>query len=513
MINEQSIIKSKSERQDLGVHRFITAGYNGILNYVPRFGKSRTALKCASAALKHNGKSNVLIVASNDVQINQWQSTLATYNVMCLYEEQLNDVKITTIHKLAKHHTEITIDYGIIIFDEIHNYTSDERYAILTSTTVTSSSKLGLTGSVANGEKGKMITDLLPIVDVIDEDEAILNGWISNYVEYNYGIDFNDSEMKMYAMYSEHITVVTKNFVGLSQQVAKHNFTKDFNDIPTSFNIQLDDYRLIIACAKGYYNTDVKHFINSDTVCKIVSYVKGYNKNLEPNNDYNKMVIDNWSPTAISSNTNRFKVYVENRNKLMTDSLNKMYATLDVVSKYKDKTIIIFMGSIKSADLITNMINSRFGSNYASCYHSKIESRYLKDSNGNVITFGNGKPKKFGKTGLKKYALRGLTDGSIKVLVTVNSLDEGLDIPNINLAITTFGSTNPIQHTQRTARAKTINPTNTTEKVTIFNIYFDDFIFEGDTIKSRDKIKLIQRQSSGNSRVININNINTLLDM
>jgi len=511
MINEQSIIKSKSERQELGVHRFINTGANGTLLYVPRFGKSRTGLKCASAYFKTSALQNLLIVALNDIQVNQWAATINTYNAVCNFEDKIYDIKITTISKFAKNHMNATLEYGMIIYDEIHKYTTDDRLKALCSVTITSKSKLGLTGTSPVGDKGKMILSVIPVIDVINEDEAISKGWISNYVEYNFGINFNDIEEKSYLMYSELITEVSRNFRGLGAKVARTIFTKDFNEIPTSFNIQLEDYRLIIAAAKGYYNPIIKHFINSDTVCKLIGYVQGYNKNLEPTNKYNQMIINNWSPTAISTNTNKFKVYVENRNKLMTDSINKMYATLDVVSKYKDKTIIIFMGSTKSADTITDMINSKFGNGYAACYHSKVESRFLIGTDGKFITFGNGKPKKFGKTGLKKYAIKGLKEGTIKVLVTVNSLDEGLDIPNINLAITTFGSTNPIQHTQRTARAKTMDFENINDKVTIINIFFDDFIVNENTINSRDKAKLLKRQSTGNSRIIKINTTDNLI--
>lgn len=513
MINEESIINTKTERQDLGVHRFITSGYNGILNYVPRFGKSRTALKCASASVKHFGNDEILIVALNDVQVNQWMNTLDTYNAISLYEDMLHSVKITTIHKLAKHHTEVTIKYGCIIYDEIHKYLTDDRMAVLQSVTITSVSKIGLTGTMPVEEKEVMLTSIIPIIDIITEDEAITKGWISNYVEYNYGINFNDEEEKQFAAYSSKIKEVSANFRGLGALVAKYSFTKTINDIPTSFKIELNDYRLIIAAAKGYYNVLLKVFINSDTVCKIIAYVKGYTKNLEESNEYNSMIIKNWSPSTISVSTNIFKVFVENRNTMMTDSLNKMYAALSVIEKYKDKSTILFMGSIKAADTITNLINNKFGNGYAACYHSKIASRFLKDDDGQFIKYGNGKPKKFGKTGLKKYAIRGLKLGTIKVLVTVNSLDEGLDIPNINLAITTFGSTNPIQHSQRTARTKTINPNNPTEKVTIINIFFDDFILDGNSITSRDKVKLLQRQSSGNNRIIKVNAFSELLNI
>lgn len=509
MINEQSIINDKDDRQDLGLHRFITSGYNGILNYVPRFGKTRVGIKCAVKAAEHNDNQKVLIVVMNDMQVKQWYNAINVYNVVCLYEDQLTDFKVTTIAKLSLHHTEVNIEYGCIIYDEIHKYITVNRLDVLNSKYVTSKSKVGLTGTMPDNHYP--ITTIIPVIDIITEDEAIMQGWISNYVEYNYGINFNSIEEKQYLMYSELINTVSANFRGLGMVVGRTPITREINNVNISFYVKLNDYKLIIAAAKGYYDIVLKQYINADAVCKIIAAVKGYHRNLDPNNAYDKMILDNWSPTAISTFTNKFKVYVENRNMLMTNSLNKMYATIDVISQYKDKTIILFMGSTKAADVITEIINNKFGSNYAACYHSKIKSRYLKDASGKHITFGNGNPKKFGKTGLLKHAIRGITDGTIKILVTVNALDEGLNLPNINLAITTFGTNNPIQHIQRTARAKTINPDNVTEKVTIVNIYFDSFVVNDTEIKSKDKVKLLNRQNGSNSRIINITNLTTLL--
>ena len=193
----------------------------------------------------------------------------------------------------------------------------------------------------------------------------------------------------------------------------------------------------------------------------------------------------------------------------MSDSPTKISKILDIISRNTSKSIIIFMGSTKSANLITHEINRRFG-NIAIAYHSKIESTYIYDDNNNLITYKNGKPKLFGEQSLKKYAIKNMKSRKLKVLVTVNALNEGISIPNINLLITAFDTTNPITHIQRTARAKTYNEKEP-EKAMILNVYFDDFEANDTDVLSRDKVKLLKRQAGTGSNSVQVSSLDDLI--
>jgi len=514
MINETSIITNKSDRQLLGVSRFFTAGNKGIFDYVPRFGKTITALKVAREVMKVANNATILIIAPNELTLRQWYATINDFNLSLPYKDKLRSFYVTTMNKFVDNHIRIDINYGIIIYDEIHNYTTTTRLAALDSKHVTAEYKLGLTGTMPVGEKKMMITSILPVVDVITEEEAIRNKWISNYIEYNFGVQFTEPEEYAYTVYSNHIANMLTLFKGLSDKLKSITFNKTVNGtlIPNYKFSFKDDYTLIMACAFGYKNYEYDAYISPNDVCKAVGYIKGYSKHLDLTNKYNKMISDNWAPDVIQSNCNKFKVYTTNRNRIMTDSEVKMDTIISLLNEFKNKTTIIFMGSTNSADIITTKINNAFNDNYAICYHSSIESKYLRDENGNLITYKNGKPKKFGKVGLLKYAVEQLNKNKTKVLVTVDALNEGLNIPSINLAITAFGTTNPISHIQRIGRAKTINPDNKDEKVIIINVFFDDFIdAEDKTVVSRDKIKLLERQGKNSSRVVKINDKKSII--
>jgi hypothetical protein len=82
---------------------------------------------------------------------------------------------------------------------------------------------------------------------------------------------------------------------------------------------------------------------------------------------------------------------------------------------------------------------------------------------------------KFGKTmtesvdKIKEETIQGMITGKYKYLVTAKALDEGLTIPNLELVIITFGSNNPIQQGQRSARGSTIDVLNDKKQTKIFN--------------------------------------------
>jgi hypothetical protein len=95
------------------------------------------------------------------------------------------------------------------------------------------------------------------------------------------------------------------------------------------------------------------------------------------------------------------------------------------------------------------------------------------------------------------------------------ALDEGFNVENMELAITTSGTTNPIQHKQRTARVKTLEP-NKEKETMVLNLFFKDFqIFKPDGtvsyVKSRDQTKLMMRQKQSENIIHWVENIENIL--
>lgn len=499
---EHFLINTKDDRQKLGTYRFAQANGIGIFDYVPRFGKTISALKAASSILRFASAKTVLVIAHSEFLKKQWEIEVNTYNTTCVYEDVLRDITVVTINETIK--KQVDESFGLIIYDEIHKYLTENRLFLLTS--LNSKFKLGLTGSMPTDpdDRNKLIS-ILPICDTISEQEAIRNSWIAPYVEYNLPISFNFDEQKKYIIYSNHIAETLNNYKGIAEQINRLVFNLTIRDVLTEVQFKFnDDFDVILACNNGYFHPILKHYFKNDFICRIVSFAKGYNKDLDLSNSYNKLISDTFNPTTIQETTYKFKTYIDNRNNIINNGETKLNAILDIIFKAKDKNIIVFVGSIKAADLLNTVINTNLGNNYSQVYHSKLESKFMFDENNNIICHKNGKPKKFGSKGLKDLIVSYIDRGITKVLIGVKSLDEGINIPRLNLCINASGSTNNIEQIQRTARVKTINIDNKFEIVNIVNVFYDDFYPDEKFVNlvkdinskqsSRDKTKLLLRQ-------------------
>jgi len=501
-------IESKTMRQSRGVARYVELNYIGIFDYVPRFGKTLTALKCASKFKidkSYTDTFNIRIIVSKEVLLHQWEDSILFYNNTVPYEYQIHNFKVYTINTILNKYKDNSFEVSesdMYILDEIHKYTSEDAYNFIIElgniVRKLRLSIIGLSGTLPPVKDNEEFYKVYPIIDVITEEDARKNKWISNYKEFNYRINFSEDEELAYIKYTEYITETLKLFDSVNAEM--QNITWDFNTQVglQSSKIQFKNtFELLIKCQSGYWVEHLNYFIKPDKVRKMIAYTKGWHKDLPLDTQYNKTINDIFNPLYIETRSDKFKFYIDKRNSIINDSITKKLAILELVDTFIDKKIIIFCGSIPTANYITDMINSRHG-NKAICFHSKIESTVLKDDNGEIICYktGNniGKPKMFGKTSLRNLTIDGFKYNKYSILVTVNSLDEGLDIADMNFAIVGSGSTNPVSYKQRKNRVNTINPFNENETVGIVNVYFDDFTNDDVKYSSRDKVKLQTRQ-------------------
>ena len=232
----------------------------------------------------------------------------------------------------------------------------------------------------------------------------------------------------------------------------------------------------------------------------------GWNKDLDLTIEFNAERDRIWNPNNIYERVKQFKSYVAKRNLILVHNKVKMNAVLEILAN-NPVTTICFNESTEMVDDITDMLPGQ-----AIAYHSNIETRHIIDENGDLILDSKGNPKKFGKTSLKKLAIEGIKTGKFKYLITAKALDEGLDIANIEQVITTAGSTSPTQYAQRNARGKTVDVYNPNKITTIINLFVDDFIIGTNIeIKSRDKQKLIERQSKSENDIVWINSVSQIV--
>ncbi len=477
---------TKTERQAEGILKFLKANGIGTLYYVQRFGKTLTALKIAKRFnTKFKDESIYVVVPSITVK-NVWLKEIEEFDYI------FKSIIIITAYEAIKNKYVC----GLLIIDEIHKFVSDERLKIIKGKVIASKYRLGLSGTYPHGNK--VIEENFPIVDTITEKEALTNKWISQFREYNIPLELSEADKVEYVKYSTIMHQTFQEFKGMYKMLT-------FSDGNT---ICKDDLDLILSCysgksIKGY------DYIKSTYIREAIAVKMGWTPTLQLDSDYHKQIEEYWNPLAIRDRVLSFYKAMRNREEIHNINEIKLDAVLKLYAKFKDDTILTFNESTLFADMLTDSINNTFQIDKAVSYHSNIKSKPLLNFvDGNYFCTNKGKVKKFGKDRQLKYIMSMIDIGLYNCINSVNALDEGLSVENINIIITTSGTTNPMQYSQRSARGKTVDSYNPDKVTLIFNLYFDDFLFLVDgnykNFKSRDKTKLMLRTSNKNIPIIDL---------
>lgn len=372
-------------------------------------------------------------------------------------------------------------DVGFLGIDEIHKWFTEQRKDVIRFFSEKQIHKLGLTGSDIS-EQDCLFLRIhgFPIIDEITEKEALKNKWISPYRNYNLAIELEDHEKKVYAAVSEPIKDVLSSFRGLHKTYKINNVEQ--------FSTEIE---LVFACLGG---KRIGHeYIDAKTMRESVARKRGYKEEYEHEKEPNeliKQIIEYWKPDNIKERCKAYKTCQEARNKILAKNRGKIDAVLGII-KANDVPTICFNESVEMITDLEGMLGRQaFG------FYSQMKSQgVINPETGDYFRRAStGEIDLFGTTRLKKYAINGMKQGYIKYLLVAKAMDEGLDIPQINQVICTGGTTNPLTYLQRIARGKTIDSDNPDKVTTIINLYIDDFLLEGELVKSRDKQKLLLRQ-------------------
>jgi superfamily II DNA or RNA helicase len=142
-------------------------------------------------------------------------------------------------------------------------------------------------------------------------------------------------------------------------------------------------------------------------------------------------------------NEERAKILAMRRASVSKNAVNKIPAAIALVQRESQQKILIFHESIKSAENIFEQLKSlgyRVG-----IYHSEIYGPVRRDY-------------------LKQYK-----EGYINILISCRALDEGVDIPDANVAIIVASTSSLRQRVQRLGRVIRKHPTK--EFATIYTFY------------------------------------------
>ena len=201
---------TRDERQEEGRIKWIDNKCKGTLEYGTGVGKTYTAIKCAKSVLAKYPQFRILVVVPTDLLKEQWIMNLTKHGIFM-------NAEVVVINTVVKH--EWTCD--ILIIDEMGADTFSEVFEKVKYRMI-----LGLTATLERLDgRHKIIEKYCPIIDTISLEEALQNGWVSDYVEYKVYIDADISEYQKYNReFTEHFSYFDYNFSLAMQMIGKEGY-------------------------------------------------------------------------------------------------------------------------------------------------------------------------------------------------------------------------------------------------------------------------------------------------
>lgn len=191
---QESLFKilSRNERQEEGRVKWIKNKCVGCLEYPTGTGKTRTALKCLKSVINKYPQLRILVVVPTENLKEQWIPQLDDWGLGLNSEVQIINTVIKRRWKA-----------DILVLDECHRYNSDTFKEVFNR--VDYKYVLGLTATFERlDEKHAIMMKYCPVVDKITTEEALANGWISDFKEYQVLIDVDDIDV--YKQYNKEFT-------------------------------------------------------------------------------------------------------------------------------------------------------------------------------------------------------------------------------------------------------------------------------------------------------------------
>lgn len=466
----------KDEKQDELLELWGKAKGFGGIEAPPRFGKTKIGFKaCDRHYNKFHKSTRIAIIVPNQTIKDQWYSAFSDF------PHDKESYKIFTIREVSERNLKYKA--SLIIIDEAHKYTNPktDAYKVLTQKYISSNFILILTGSYT-----RELEKIYPKVATVSLEESVEKEWIAKHHEFNISVGFTNEELQEYIEYTDYIKDTLEAFKNIKHRLG-------------AFGLMFDnDFDVILHCSAD--KRVRSSIITASETRTVVAQVNGWRRDMNLNVPYYKEIDDIYSPNAIYERTSVFNTILRKRSNLINNSYNKLKGVMELCEIFKSHKIITYSQSSKFADTLTEQMNE-IGEVEAVTYHSMLQScPMINPETGEFYRYKSGAKlgqiKMFGTVSQKREALEGIIAGRYRILNTVDSFNEGVDIPDLSVIIISSGDCNKAKQFQRKTRGLTVT-VDTKHKISfIVNLYLKNTILpSGKIIYSRDLEKLKSRQN------------------
>ena len=172
----------------------------------------------------------------------------------------------------------------------------------------------------------------------------------------------------------------------------------------------------------------------------------GWNETLDTTIEFNKNIDDIYNPNALFERANILYNIIRERSNLVTDNNAKLEKIIEIITNNPNKQILIISKRGEFANTIANYINEN--TEYL-CgeYHDCIPEQYLKDENGEYITYktgeNKGKRKLFKSKALSTMCLDRFNSNDKTQKINLLSIKNSIDV-KLKTAIDLIIFTSPL---------------------------------------------------------------------
>lgn len=417
----------------------------GIIKAVPGFGKTYILVLAIRYMNQKYPDRNAIVVVPSAKLLEDWMGNNKDIEGH-IKKFKLTNVRVFIVNTYVKYKNWKCDLLGL---DECHRYANEQAVFFSTVLDITTYKYILLMTATLTKEQQDFFEKAgIPVVDEVNNIEAQKNGYTASSIVYNLGIKLSTRDQEFNEM-----------------------INKKFNYYFSFFSHELS---LVIACnGKKGVPIGVKMrngaFLGKKTPKEWIEYIgkaKGYD-GTNPNSDY--------APSTLARSAAQCMAIMGKRKQKWQNFPSKLEIAVQILRKFPLQTMV-FSETGEFADKITALVPD-----IAMSYHTRLKTIAIKESEIIEITEGREESTNLKEQGYtilgeakrKKLAMSRFLDPNdpIRVLSTVRAADEGVDIPNVALALMVAYNSTKRQDMQRGGRSERKDYNNLEKCALIINLY------------------------------------------
>jgi hypothetical protein len=172
--------------------------------------------------------------------------------------------------------------------------------------------------------------------------------------------------------------------------------------------------------------------ISAIDYCSRIASENGWNDRLDMSIELNRKIDEIYNPVSLQERASNTYKLIKQRINVCADYNGKINAIIEAIQNDNLKNILIVCKSCEFASTVANEINAAFNKEICKPYHSKLNTTFIKDDNGEYILYksGNfkGTKKLFGAQAQMSFIERDYNRGDINIIVANSAVNKALSV-------------------------------------------------------------------------------------